>query len=422
MGLRDRLPALGYGNYTTYLVGGFVSNVGNRVQDWAILWHLYQITHRSDMVGLVGLVRVVPLIFFSLVGGVIADQIDRRKILLVTQTGLAFVAVGLAYLEYIHINSATWLYVMVGLGAVARAFDGPARQSMVVNLVPRSVLPNALGLNGISWRLSDVLGPVILGILIASRSMFGLTGLAWAYLFNFITFFAVLYSIWRLPSNVAFDENHEKVRSLRQAVDSIVEGLHFVREAKVLSSAMWIDWWATFLSGAEALLPAFAAAILKLDSRGYGYLAASSATGALIAAAAMTIMPTIRRQGLWVVLMIGCYGLSTVLFGLSPNLYSAAVFLACTGAADMISTVLRQTIRQLATPDRLRGRMNATSSIFHISGPQLGDYEAGLLARFIGERGSIVSGGVACLFVALHWLRSPGLRDYEHGDEDSLPA
>jgi MFS family permease len=180
---------------------------------------------------------------------------------------------------------------------------------------------------------------------------------------------------------------------------------------------MWIDFWATLLSGAEALIPAFAV-ILGLGAQGYGILAASTGFGALVAAAALSFLPTIHNQGRWVVAMIGAFGLFTICFGLSNSLITASLSLAAVGAADMISTVMRQTIRQLATPDAMRGRMSATSSLFHISGPQLGDFEAGVVAHGMGERFSIVLGGVLCVGVAGLWSRAKALVNYQHQQSD----
>ncbi|MGI8924454.1 MAG: MFS transporter [Fimbriimonadales bacterium] len=408
-----RLPALRHADFRNYLGGSFVSNVGNSVQAWAIAWHVYQITQSSLMVGMLGLVRVGPLLVFSLFGGVVADQVDRRNVLLLTQSGLALVSLTVFALTCTDMATVGALYSIVAVQSIARAFDGPARQSMMVGLVPRKDFPNAASLNGMAWRLSDVLGPMIAGVMIAWAGIGGLSGLTVCYLFNFISFAAVLFAIWRLPSR-GIPSMVEPAKSLSQVWGRIREGLAFVNRTPVLRSAMWIDFWATLLSGAEALLPAFATTLLNAGPEGYGILAASTGLGALLAAGAMAWLPTVYRQGRAVVLMIGAYGLFTICFGLSQSLWTAALSLAAVGASDMVSTVLRQTIRQLATPDELRGRMSATSSLFHISGPQLGDFEAGAVASIWGERAAIVAGGALCLLVATHWSRAKALVEYEH--------
>lgn len=402
-------PALRHKDFRNYLAGAFVSNVGSNVQAWAIAWHVYDITHSSLMVGMLGIVRVVPLLVFALLGGVLADQADRRKVMIATQSAMALVSLGLVALAGAGVATVWPLYAMVAVNAVARAFDGPARQSLQVSLVPLRDFPNAASLNGVAWRLSDVLGPVFAGLLLVIPS----NGLTLCYALNFVSFFAVLVAVWRLgPCKPETQDDRPK--SVREVMSLIGDGLRFVNKTPVIRHAMWIDFWATLFSGAEALLPAFAGAILHLGPEGYGLLAGSTGFGALLAAASLSWMSTVRHQGRWVVVMIAGYGVATIGFGLSQTLWMACFCLACVGATDMVSTVMRQTIRQLATPDELRGRMSATSSLFHISGPQLGDFEAGAVAHVAGERFSIVLGGGLCLFVALWWSRAKALVGYEH--------
>jgi len=410
--LSERLPALGHREFRVFLTGSFVSNVGTQIHVWAIAWQIYALTGSSLMVGLLGLVRVVPLLLFSLIGGVIADQVDRRRVQIVTQAVMMCVAATIFGLTWTGTVSITWLYLLVGIGSVARAFEAPARQSMVASLVPREHFPNAASLNGIAWRLSDVLGPVFAGLLIGSSS----NGLAYCYLVNALTFLSVIFALNLLPPKPPLEEGESvrRVKTIADAIGMIREGIVFVRGTDVVRNAMWIDFWATLFSGAEALIPAMSTKILGLGPEGYGILAGSTAVGALVAATIMAWAPTIVNQGRWVILMIGCYGLFTIGFALSTNLLMASAFLAAVGASDMVSTVLRQTIRQLATPDHMRGRMSAISALFHISGPQLGDFEAGVAASITGERTAIAIGGVMCMAIAGRYSRVRSLRDYRH--------
>gem|GEM_PF-1074935 len=343
-----RLPALQYRGFREFLVGSFISNLGNQVQAWAIAWQVYQLTDSSLYVGLLGIARVVPLLIFSLFGGVLADHADRRKVILVAQCGLAAVAVGVAMLTITSRVTVWSLYALVALGAVARAFEGPARQAMVAGLVPKEVFPNAASLNGVTWRLSDVTGPIVAGLLIGWQGWAGISGLASCYLVNAVSFLAVLLAIYRLPPRPPEGDVGDRPRTVREVFQRIGEGFTFVKGTPVVRHAMWIDFWATFFSAADALLPAFAGPILKLGPTGYGLLAASSGLGALIAALGLAWLPTVHHQGRLVIVMIACYGLFTIGFGLAPNLPLAMLFLALTGASDMISTVMRQTIRQLA--------------------------------------------------------------------------
>lgn len=405
----SRLPALRYPNYRRYLAGNFLSNTGTQVQTAALAYHVYLLTNSSYAVGLLGLVRVVPLLIFTLFGGVLADQADRRRVMLVTQSALAFCSLVLALTEWNGSTTTNIIFAIVAISFIAVAFDGPARQSLVVSLVPAEHFPNAASVNGIAWRMSDVIGPVAAGFLIAA----GPWGLTACYALNAASFLAVIYAVWRLPPTPPAGGDTEKPKSVRDVFRQIGDGWRFVNRTPLIRHAMWIDFWATLFSTADALLPALSK-MLNLDSKGYGMLAASAAVGAFIAAGVLAYRPTINHQGRWVVAMVGVYGIATVGLAFSPTLAVAALCLAVTGAADMVSTVMRQTIRQLATPDAMRGRMTSISSLFFISGPRLGDYEAGTVARFTGERASIAIGGLACMGVAAIWSRATALRDYQH--------
>lgn len=411
-------PALRHSGFRGYLTGSFVSNAGNSLQAAALAWHVYHLTGSSFMVGIMGLIRVVPLVSLTLFGGVLADHADRRKVMLLTQTGMALVAL-LAFWVTATGSATVWaLYLVVALNAVTRAFDGPARQSMFVRLVPRDDFANAASINAVAWQTCDVVGPVLAGQLLASAGIGTLSGVALCYGINVVTFAGVLIAVWLLPPCRPESET-DAPASMQEVVGRISEGLRFVHQTPVVRHAMFVDFWATLCSGANALIPAMSTKILGLDPRGYGLLVASAGMGAGIAAIVLALRPTVHRQGRLVVWMIASYGLFTIAFGLSPNFWIAALSLALVGASDMVSTVMRQTIRQLATPDALRGRMNATSSLFHISGPQLGDFEAGAVAALTGERASIVLGGGLCLFVAAHWSRAKELVGYKHASDGS---
>ncbi len=369
------------------------------------------------MVGSLALARVIPLLLLSLFGGVVADQADRRKVMFLSQSGMALVSLAL-FLGTFFKASALWpIYALIAVNAVARSFDGPARQAMMVNLVPREDFPNAASLNGIIWRLSDVLGPVIMGVLIALPLKGALSGLSLCYLLNFLTFAVLLFTLTGLPDSKP-QTNNDRPQNFREILVQIKEGWNAVQQNAVVRHSLWIDFWATFFSGAEALYAAFVKDVLHLDSQAYGLLASSTGVGAMLAAAYLAWRPTVHRQGRLVILMIASYGVFTVLFGLSPNLPVAMICLAGVGASDMISTVMRQTIRQLATPDALRGRMNATCSLFHISGPQLGDYEAGWMGKILSIPMAIVIGGVMSVGVAAHWSRAKALSGYVHEPEE----
>jgi MFS family permease len=407
------MPALAHRDFRNFMLGSFVSNIGGMMQSTAIAYHLFHLTGRSTAVGAMGLVRVIPLLALGLFGGYIADQFDRRGVILWTQLFQAIMAGVLAYVAISGQATLVSLYTIVAINAALNSFAAPARQAMVPSLVPIEIFPNAASVNGIQWRLSEVLGPSLAGLAIASGGFFGLNGLSFCYAANAVSFTAVMLAVWLIPKRVVI--RAENANSPTEVMRMIREGFDFVRSTHVLRNAMFIDFWATLLAGASALLPAFAAQVLHVGAREYGILTAASGVGALLASVALAWMRTIKNQGAWVIWMIAVYGVATILFGISPNFMMAALFLAITGAADMISTVLRQTIRQIATPDEMRGRMSSISMLFHMTGPQMGDFEAGVVADAAGTRFSVVLGGVGCMGVsAWYWFRRTALRSYEH--------
>ena len=410
MPLSERLPSLAYPAFRRWVVGSFFSNVGASLQIWAVFWQLNHLTHRPEAVGTVGLVRVVPLLAFGLFAGVLADQRERARVLLVTQSLMGLVALVLAVLTLRGGITVETIYGLVFLEACARAYDGPARQSIVANLVPGEVYANAASVSGIGWRLSEVLGPVLSGGLIA---IFGATqGPGVAYVANALSFGAFLYAVLRLPRLAV---PNARTRGARAVFGSIREGVAYLRRTAVVRNAMWIDFWGTLVAGASALLPYFASDVLRVGPTVYGVLVAGQGLGAMIASAVLAARPAFRGPGKWVIGMIGLFGLATVGVGLSPHWTVAFLFLMAVGATDMISTVQRQTIRQLAVPDAMRGRLSSIGMIFQVSGPQLGDWEAAQLAGFTSARFSFVFGGLLAVFVAgWYKFRGPALRDYEY--------
>ena len=405
-----RPPSLQYAPFRRWVVGSFFSSIGSSLQLWAVFWQLNHLTHRPETVGYVGLIRVVPLLVFGLFAGLVADQHERAKVLLVTQSLMALTALALAALTLTGHVTVEAILLMVFLNAIAGAYDGPARQSIVANLVPNEHYGNAASISGVQWRLSEVLGPVLSGVLIYALGPS--LGPGAAYAINALSFGAFLYAVLRLPHLPARVARSEGVR---QVFGSIAEGIAFLRSTTVVRNAMWIDFWGTLVAGASALLPYFASDVLRVDSRGFGFLVASQGLGAMLASAILASRPAFDSPGKWVIAMIGLFGLFTVGVGLSPSLPVAILCLMGVGATDMISTVQRQTIRQLAVPDAMRGRLSSIGMIFQVSGPQLGDWESAQLAGATSARFSFVTGGLAAVLVAAWYaLRGPALRDYEY--------
>jgi MFS family permease len=400
------LVAFQHRNFRLLWWGLLVSFTGSFMQNAAILWHVSLLVppeRRALTLGLVGLARVGPILLFSMVSGVAADALDRRRLLLATQLALAVLAVLLAVVTF-HGLSVVWpIYLLTGLSAAAGAFDLPARQSLVPMLVPREHLPNALTLNSIAVHAALVAGPAIGGAVI------GGAGVGWVYVLNAISFGAVVVALLLMR-----DVETRPAETGRFTVRAAFDGLRFVFRAPLIRSTMLLDFFATFFSSATALLPIFAQDILRVGPRGYGWLYAAPAVGALGASAAMVrAVDRIERRGVALLVAVGIYGLATVGFGVSRWFWLTFAMLAATGAADAVSMVFRNVIRQLETPDEIRGRMTGVNMVFFMGGPQLGELEAGLVANWIGAPLSVVTGGLGCL-AATAWVAAstPRLRAY----------
>jgi len=395
--------ALAYRDFRLLWSGQILSMIGTRMQAAALLWHVYQLTGSEYALGLVGLARVVPLVLFAMVGGVVADVLDRRRLMLISQCVMAVLAAGLGIWSLIGLDVVWPIYLVAGLNAGVIAFEGPARQSLVPALVPRAHLGNAVSLSSTTGQLASMIGPAVMGLLI-SRYPIGLV-----YCLNAASFLAIIASllVMRPPAN---DVEERPQLGLSAAL----EGLRFMRHSRLLVSLMLLDFAATFFASANTLLPAYADRVLHVGPKTYGYLAAASSVGATLGAAAMAAFSPPRRQGMMILGAVFAYGLATVAFGLSTTFWPAFLALAATGAADMVSTVLRQTIRQLETPDVLRGRMTAINQVFFQGGPQLGDLEAGLVAGAFSVPIAIISGGAGCMLAV--WVaawRAPWLARYQ---------
>lgn len=405
--------ALQYRDFRLLWSGQILSMVGTRMQAAALLWHVYQLTGSEYALGLIGLARVVPLVLFALVGGVVADVLDRRRLMLVCQWIMAVLAAGLGVWSLLGLEVVWPIYLVAGLNAGVTAFENPARQSLIPALVPRDRLTNAVSLNSTSSQLASIVGPAVMGLLIARFSI----GLV--YCFNAVSYLVVIGALLRMNPPVG-DGGQERPKL---GLTAAVEGLRFMRRSRLLVSLMLLDFLATFFASANTLLPAYADKVLHADEQTYGYLAAASSAGAAAGAAGMAMAPPIRRQGLLILAAVFAYGVATVAFGFSRTFWASFLALAGTGAADMVSTVLRQTIRQLETPDVLRGRMTAINQVFFQGGPQLGDLEAGIVAGSFGVPVAVISGGVGCMLtVLLTAWRAPWLARYEPAPKEFAPV
>lgn len=386
--------------------GFFVSQVGTQMQVVAISWQVYQLTGDPLALGAIGLARVVPVLVLGVFGGMFADVVDRRRMLLATQSAMMLASLGLFYLTWSGRVTTAALYAFCVAAGTATALANPARQAMIPSLVPEAVLARALGLSVSSWQLATVLGPTIGGIVLAAQ------GAALVYLLDALSFLAMIGALLVIrPRGSAAPETQPGLEALR-------EGFRFLWRTPILLALMLADFLGTFFAGAMLLLPIFASELLDVGPSGLGLLFAAPAVGSMLVALGISIVGSPPLTGATVLWCIALYGLSTAAFGATRSFEAALLFLALGGAADGASTVVRQTLRQLLTPDHLRGRMTGVTMIFFMGGPQLGELEAGVVARLLGVRTSVVLGGILCAASALAMAALvPGLRRYRlHGE------
>ena len=394
-----------------------VSLSGSQMQVAAIDWHVYLLTRSPLALGAVGLSRVIAIGSLSLLGGVVADRYDRRRVMLATQLTMMTVAASLAALTFAGRERLWTLYVLTAMTSAAGAFDNPARQALVPRLVPAADLPGALAMNLTMFHAGMIGGPALAGVLIAAAGE-GTRGLGWIYAVNALSFGGVLAALLAMRASGRVEGG---ARGAESALASLREGLRFVFSTPIMVWTMALDFVATFFSGANALLPIFADQVLGAGAVGFGWLRAAPALGALLGSIYTAVKPVPPRQGRVFLWAVAAYGATTVVFGLSRSYALTFLALAATGLADLVSTVVRQIVRQTITPDAMRGRMTSVNMIFFMGGPQLGELEAGLVASLfasaaIGATVSVVSGGLATIAAAalVAW-RAKVVRDYSAG-------
>ncbi len=385
-------------NRTLYIAGSACGNTAFQIQSVAIAWHVFMLAHRPLDLGLVGLALFLPSFVCALPAGVFADRHDRRRI--VTAFGLVEAAATLALVAAIiaHVTAVPiYLAILLFIGT-ARAFDAPATRSLLPALVAPDDYVRTQAAFSSASALVRIGGPALGGLLVAVSTALALAVaatllVAYAFLFGAVTMSPSLRSAAPPTWRDAF------------------EGVRFVASRPVIAGALALDLFAVLFGGATALLPAFADGIFHVGSQGLGALRAAPAVGAALVAALLARRSLDRRVGSVLLATVAGFGLATIAFGLSRNFTLSLVLLAIIGATDMVSVVIRSGLVQLATPDAMRGRVNAVENIFIGASNELGEFESGTLAAFVGVVPAIVIGGVGTLAIsALFWSLFPALR------------
>jgi MFS family permease len=364
--------------------GQLVSLIGRQITTVAVPYQVYVMTRSPVLVGLLGVAQVVPLVTVSIAGGSIADRVDRRHLLLVTQLLLGLCSAALLVGALTH-PPVFFVFLVVALAASIAALDSPTRTAIVPNLVSPERLPGALSINIAMFQTTLIAGPALGGLVIAHL------GLAGAYLVDVASFAAALVAVWLLPPQPPRSTVREPM------VAALRRGFAFIRRRRVILGTYAMDLAAMIFGLPRAVFPVLAATTFHTDAQGLGYLYAAPGVGAVLAALSSGWLSRSSRLGRVVVVSIVVWGLAIVAFGLVTALWVALLFLALAGAADSVSAVCRNTIQQTLTPDELRGRLTATYFMVVVGGPFIGDFEAGLVAGVASPRVSVVSGGILCL-------------------------
>ncbi|HZT96094.1 MAG TPA: MFS transporter [Chloroflexota bacterium] len=403
--------ALRFPDFRLLAGGQLVSNIGTQMQVVAVAWQIYLLTNSKLALGLIGVARGLPLIVSSLGSGVLADAFDRRKTLIATQLILASTSAFLAALTLAGLISAPAIYLTIGFAAIAQGLDQPSRSALIPSLVSRPALPSALALNVAIREFATVTGPAIGGLVIA------LAGVTPVYVLDAVSYGFVLAAVLLMRTRVG----HVATRQVNLA--ALTEGWRFILRNRIILSVQGLDFLANFFAASAVLFPVFARTIYHVGPQGLGLLYAAGSAGAVAGALIFGAFSRARRQGAVVLASVAVYGLAIAAFGFAPWFYVGLGFLALSGAADAVSASLRGTISQLATPDRLRGRVTAVNTMFVAGGPQLGNVEAGLLAAAIGTREAVAAGGIATVLITgLVALVSPTVRKYGYAPGGNSPA
>jgi MFS family permease len=404
--------ALRYRDFRLLWLGQLISQAGTQMSVVAFTWQLYELTGSSLALGLIGLCRLIPLLIFSLGSGVLADAIDRRRLMLISQSTMLVVMAGVALTSGLGLITPALIYLFIVLLSIANTFDLPARQALIPSLVPKRDLTNALSLNIIVWQIATIVGPTLGGLAIAWRN-----SATPVYIFDTLSFGAVIISLLLIRAR------HVAGQKQPVSLGAAIDGLRFVRGTPILFWTMALDFVATFFAGAMTLLPVFAKDVLQVGPQGLGILYAAPSIGAVTTGLIMAWVGNVRRQGATILWAVAIYGLCTMIFGFSTSFVVSCLMLAGLGAADTVSMVIRNTLRQTLTPDSLRGRMVSVNQIFFAGGPQLGEIEAGVVAQLLGAGAAVWTGGLACIAAVLLIAAGvPSLRRYHDQIEPEQPV
>ena len=385
----DPYAALRFKDFRLLLIGRLISSFSSEMLSFAIGWELWIRTHSALALGFVGLAQVIPVLLLSLPAGHVADQYNRKRIVLITQAFLAVCALWLANLSFFQ-GSIYWVYVcLLGIG-ISRAFNDPASSTLLPQTVPPALFSSAATWNSSSWQFASIAGPAVAGIVVALTD-----SVTVIYVFDALA--AIIFSVLLMM----IKGRELPLARKSNTLDSLTEGLKFMRDTKVILAAITLDMFAVLFGGAVALLPIYATDILKVGPTGLGVLRAAPSIGALIMAFLLAHLPPMKNAGRTLLLAVTGFGVATIVFGFSTLFWLSVAMLALLGSLDNISVVIRSTLMLTLTPDEMRGRISSVNSIFIGMSNELGSFESGLAAAFLGPVVAVVAGGIGTILVVL---------------------
>jgi MFS family permease len=380
-------------DFSFFISSRFLSTVAMQVQSVAIGWQIYDIERTPLSLGLVGLCEFIPMFLLTLPAGEIADRFDQRRVLALAQAMLGICSALFLVFSLLYPRDALPFYAVLVLFGAARGFSGPSGQSLLAFLVPPERLAKSIALSSSAFTVAVIAGPALGGFLYA----FGPIA---TYSISFIGFIgaAILTTTF---GGRRFDRASVTGGS---RLERVIEGIRFVRDRPIVLGAISLDLFAVLLGGAVALLPIFARDILHVGPTGLGLLRSAPAVGAALTAFTLSRWPIERRSGSRMFAAVAIFGVATVVFGISHNFYLSLAALFVTGASDMVSVNVRQSLINFATPDPMRGRVGAVSMLFIGASNELGEFESGITAAWFGTIPAVIVGGLGTLGVVAIWM------------------
>jgi MFS family permease len=402
----DPISALRHGGFLLFLVGSLLSNTGNQMRTVAVGWEVYHRTREPLSLGVIGLVLAVPVLLLALPAGAAADRYSRRVLIMLAQAGLALSGVGLAWASHASAPLPI-VYLLLLCTGIFRALGWPASTAIIVGMVPTKAFPNAAMWRSMVFQLAATLGPLLGGFVIAWWQS--------PVLVYFIDAASSLFlAACMLFVKVRPQERHAEPKSWR----SLSQGFRFLRRQPIILSTMTLDMVAVLFGGATALLPIYASDVLDVGAVGFGWMRAMPSLGAICMGLLLAVLPPFERGGRTLLAAVTVFGAATIVFGVSTSYAISLVALFVLGAADNISVVIRSTVLQLLTPDSMRGRVSAVSVIFIGTSNEIGEFESGVAAQWMGLVPSVVFGGTMTLVtvgvVAAIWPELVRLGSLEH--------